>query len=211
MTPELAELVGYFMGDGSLHAKGLRFCVAKDDADVVEHLRDAIAALFGLEADVAARQGYTEVAVNSVPLTLWWEACGFAKLPPAAEHRGKGWVPTSRTPFSIRMIQRSTRHSSAGCSRPTERRRTATSRGSRRARRSAATFRRCCLRWASSRRARSTFRTPTGERTTGLSCACSTSRRRPAISRTSTSSRPASQHRSGRVTIARHRGRTTFP
>jgi ribonucleoside-diphosphate reductase alpha chain len=28
MTPELAELVGYFMGDGSLHAKGLRFCVA---------------------------------------------------------------------------------------------------------------------------------------------------------------------------------------
>ena len=29
MTPELAELVGYFMGDGSLHAKGLRFCVAE--------------------------------------------------------------------------------------------------------------------------------------------------------------------------------------
>ncbi len=93
MTPELAELVGYFMGDGSLHAKGLRFCVAQEDQDVVEHLRDSIAALFGLDADVTAKKGYTEVAVNSVPLTLWWEACGFAKLPPGAEHRGKGWVP----------------------------------------------------------------------------------------------------------------------
>ena len=91
MTPELAELVGYFMGDGSLHAKGLRFCVAREDGDVVEHLVDAIAALFGLEASVTEKDGYTEVAVNSVPLVLWWEACGFAKLPPSAEHSGKGW------------------------------------------------------------------------------------------------------------------------
>ncbi len=93
MTPELAELVGYFMGDGSLHAKGLRFCVSAEDEDVVEHLVDTIAALFGLVADVSPKQGYTEVAVNSVPLVLWWQACGFAKLPPSAEHRGKGWVP----------------------------------------------------------------------------------------------------------------------
>jgi ribonucleoside-diphosphate reductase alpha chain len=91
MTPELAELVGYFMGDGSLHAKGLRFCVAKEDRDVVEHLCDAVAALFGLDATVTEKEGYTEVSVNSVPLVLWWEACGFAKLPPSAEHRGKGW------------------------------------------------------------------------------------------------------------------------
>src|SRR5438034_1573753 len=31
MTADLAELVGYFMGDGSVHAKGLRFCVARED------------------------------------------------------------------------------------------------------------------------------------------------------------------------------------
>jgi ribonucleoside-diphosphate reductase alpha chain len=93
MTPELAEFVGYFMGDGSLHAKGLRLCVSGEDADVVEHVADLGAALFGLEAQVAEKSGYTEVAFNSVPLTLWWEACSFAKLPPAAEHRGKGWVP----------------------------------------------------------------------------------------------------------------------
>ncbi len=91
MTDELAELVGYFMGDGSLHAKGLRFCVAREDDDVVEHIADRVAALFGLDCDIAVRQGYTEVAVNSVPLALWWKACGFSKLPPSAEHSGKGW------------------------------------------------------------------------------------------------------------------------
>src|SRR5881409_2751789 len=74
LTPELAELVGYFMGDGSLHAKGLRFCISQDDPDVVEHLADLGAALFGLDATVTARTGYTEVAFNSVPLVLWWEA-----------------------------------------------------------------------------------------------------------------------------------------
>ncbi len=91
MTAELAELVGYFMGDGSLHAKGLRFCVASKDPDVVEHLCDTGAALFGLDASVTDKRGYTEVAFNSVPLVLWWTACGFAKLPPSAEHSGKGW------------------------------------------------------------------------------------------------------------------------
>ena len=38
MTAALAELVGYFMGDGSLHSRGLRFCVAETDFDVVERL-----------------------------------------------------------------------------------------------------------------------------------------------------------------------------
>jgi ribonucleoside-diphosphate reductase alpha chain len=91
MTAELAEFVGYFMGDGSLHAKGLRLCVAKGDDDVVERLVDLGAALFGLDASIAPKKGYTEVAFNSVPLAVWWEACGFAKLPPSAEHSGKGW------------------------------------------------------------------------------------------------------------------------
>ena len=38
MTNELAEFLGYFMGDGSLHAKGIRLCVAADDFDVAERL-----------------------------------------------------------------------------------------------------------------------------------------------------------------------------
>jgi ribonucleoside-diphosphate reductase alpha chain len=93
MTPQLAELVGYFMGDGSLHAKGLRFCVTKEDPDVVVHLQHLLRHLFHLEAAVEEKQGYVEVSVNSVALTLWWEACGFDKLLPHPEHVGKGHIP----------------------------------------------------------------------------------------------------------------------
>jgi ribonucleoside-diphosphate reductase alpha chain len=91
VTPELAELVGYFMGDGSLHAKGIRLCVAVEDRDVVDRLVELGAELFGISPKVTEQKGYTEVAYNSVPLTMWWEACGFSKLPPSAEHSGKGW------------------------------------------------------------------------------------------------------------------------
>jgi ribonucleoside-diphosphate reductase alpha chain len=93
MTAELAEFVGYFMGDGSLHSKGLRLCVAADDFDVVEHLSRLGKELFGLEAAVSARQGYTEVAFHAVRLAQWWEACGFAKLSPREGHSGKGYTP----------------------------------------------------------------------------------------------------------------------
>ena len=39
MTAALAEIVGYFMGDGSLHSRGLRFCVANTDFDVIERMQ----------------------------------------------------------------------------------------------------------------------------------------------------------------------------
>jgi len=91
MSADLAELVGYFMGDGSLHAKGLRFCVTAADTDVVDRLVQLGRSLFGLDAAIAARQGYTEVAYHSVRLALWWEACGFSKRAPNGEHRGKGY------------------------------------------------------------------------------------------------------------------------
>ena len=91
MNSDLAELVGYFMGDGSLHAKGLRFAVDAKDTDVVDRLTQLGRRLFGLEAAVTDKQGYTEVAFHSVRLTLWWEACGFAKKSPTTSHRGKGY------------------------------------------------------------------------------------------------------------------------
>src|SRR5207244_12370022 len=76
MTPALAEFVGYFMGDGSLPAKGLRLCVSKEDPDVVSRIVGLAKQLFGLDAHVEAKQGYTEVSVHSVALTLSWGACG---------------------------------------------------------------------------------------------------------------------------------------
>ncbi len=95
MTADLAELIGYFMGDGSLHSKGLRFCVTDGDTDVVDRIVNLGRDLFGLEAAVTQQQGYKEVALNSVRLVMWWEACGFAKHSPDPEgaHRGKGYEP----------------------------------------------------------------------------------------------------------------------
>jgi len=93
MTAELAELIGYFMGDGSLHAKGLRFCVSHDDIDVVDHLVRLGKELFGIQATIASKPGYTSVEMNAVQLADWWVANGFAKLLPHEGHTGKGWTP----------------------------------------------------------------------------------------------------------------------
>ena len=91
MTADLAEVVGYFMGDGSLHARGLRFSVTAGDDDVVDRLTDLGRRLFGLDAGRTEKRGYTEVRFDSVRLGLWWEACGFAKHVPTTEQRGKGY------------------------------------------------------------------------------------------------------------------------
>ncbi len=99
VTPELAELVGYFMGDGSLHAKDVRLCVADSDLDVVERLGVIAKELFGLTPTVTAQEGYREVTLQSMRLARWWQAAGFAKNLPRADHTGKGWVP--RIPSAI--------------------------------------------------------------------------------------------------------------
>ena len=99
VTPELAELVGYFMGDGSLHSKELRFCVSPQDADLADHLASAGAALFSLEPKVTRKPSYIEVCFTSVRLVMWWEACGFAKLAAGEGHRGKGWL--ARIPDAV--------------------------------------------------------------------------------------------------------------
>ena len=99
VTPELAELAGYFMGDGSLHAKGIRLCVADTDLDVAERLQVLAKSLFGLDAVVTAQEGYREVLLPSVRLARWWQAAGLAKALPSEDHQGKGWVP--RLPSAI--------------------------------------------------------------------------------------------------------------
>ncbi len=96
---ELAELVGYFMGDGSLHAKGIRLCVAEQDTDVVERLGVLSKSLFNLEPVVTPQQGYAEVTLQSIRLARWWKAAGFAKNLPGLDHAGKGWTP--RVPAAV--------------------------------------------------------------------------------------------------------------
>ncbi len=99
MTPELGELVGYFMGDGSLHARGLRFRVTSEDFDVVERLEYLVKECFGLATKVTPRSGYTEVRVDSVRVVLWWEACGFAKLSPVEGQKGTRY--TAHVPNAV--------------------------------------------------------------------------------------------------------------
>ncbi len=101
VTGDLAEVVGYFMGDGSLHAKGVRLCVADTDLDVVAHLCVLVKDLFGIEPVVTQQEGYQEVTLQSVRLARWWQAAGFTKILPEGrqDHKGKGWVP--RIPSAI--------------------------------------------------------------------------------------------------------------
>ena len=98
VTPELAELVGYFMGDGSLHAKGIRLCVANTDLDVAERLGVLAKDLFGLDRRHAAG-GYQELTLHSVRLARWWQAAGFAKSLP--EHRSQRPGMGPRIPSAI--------------------------------------------------------------------------------------------------------------
>jgi len=93
MTPELAEFIGYFMGDGSLHSRGLRFCVANGDFDVMDQLERLGKGLFGIQALSVPHESYVSVEFNSVRLVEWWEASGFAKRRPSEGHRGKGYTP----------------------------------------------------------------------------------------------------------------------
>ncbi len=92
VNADLAELVGYFMGDGSLHAKGIRFCVADTDPDVEDRVTVLAKGLLGLTPVVTSQQGYREVTLQSVRLARWWQAAGFAKgLPVRGRwHRTRG-------------------------------------------------------------------------------------------------------------------------
>ena len=99
VNADLAELAGYFMGDGSLHAKGIRLCVSDTDLDVAERLSVLSKELFGLSPVVTQQEGYREVTLQSVRLARWWQAAGFGKILPGTDHTGKGWVP--RVPSAI--------------------------------------------------------------------------------------------------------------
>jgi ribonucleoside-diphosphate reductase alpha chain len=99
VTPELAELVGYFMGAGSLLASGIRVRVADADLDVVERLRVLAKDLFHLEPTVTHTEGHQDVLLASARLARWWQAAGFSKTRSGADHTGKGWSP--RIPSAI--------------------------------------------------------------------------------------------------------------
>jgi len=85
MTIELAELVGYVMGSGSLQSGGLQMTVSTGNDEVVERLGHLAKVLFGLEARVITQSGCDEVHLDAVRLAMWWDACGFSKRRPIAD------------------------------------------------------------------------------------------------------------------------------
>ena len=105
LTSDLAELVGYFMGSGTLNSRGLRLTVSQDDTDVRHRLVALARQLFNVKATAADKGGSLEVTLHSVPLAMWWQACGFAKHHPSTDARGKSYV--SQVPDAILGIERS--------------------------------------------------------------------------------------------------------
>jgi ribonucleotide reductase alpha subunit/intein/homing endonuclease len=94
ITPELAYLVGFFMGDGSLKQRSMRLSVS--DPELKEELVRRIREVFGVEPrllqDPRSRRLWS-VEIHSKLLVEFWQKNGFNKIPARPGHRGKGYQP----------------------------------------------------------------------------------------------------------------------
>ncbi len=93
MSAELAELVGYFMGDGSLHEKGLRFSITNEDIEVENRIKYLCYQLFNIECKIDKSTECHSVDLHSTHIMRWWIDCGFSKVKPEETHIGKGYIP----------------------------------------------------------------------------------------------------------------------
>jgi ribonucleoside-diphosphate reductase alpha chain len=81
MTAELAELIGYFMGDGKVSGRGLRFFVPGGDYDVIDHLERTVKSLFGAALEAGPEKGFVCAEIASARLAEWWRTNGFDTRP----------------------------------------------------------------------------------------------------------------------------------
>ncbi len=94
MTADLAYLLGFFMGDGSLKTRSLRFAISDEASE--KWLTELLQKTFGVTPTVALDERSPKLKsleVHSVNLVAFWQQNGFAKIAPHAEHRGKGYQP----------------------------------------------------------------------------------------------------------------------
>ncbi|MCI5114697.1 MAG: hypothetical protein D3921_09455 [Candidatus Electrothrix sp. AW1] len=84
LTPELSEIVGYFIANGCLSRQGenpygrLCFSLPKSYPDVV----DKVCSFFkhiGIHAFTSEKENYFDITFHSVLLGNWWNECGFNK------------------------------------------------------------------------------------------------------------------------------------
>ncbi|MFQ6040884.1 MAG: adenosylcobalamin-dependent ribonucleoside-diphosphate reductase, partial [Candidatus Poribacteria bacterium] len=81
MTPELAELLGFYIGDGYLkERRGLGIAVDSRDSDIVGRLKEVIAQTFNLDAHVEdTGRNCLTVWAGSYFIPRWMRANGLAK------------------------------------------------------------------------------------------------------------------------------------
>ncbi|MBI4637203.1 MAG: hypothetical protein HY727_12710 [Candidatus Rokubacteria bacterium] len=81
LTPELAELIGLYIGDGSNHRDGIRFTVGSDCPEVVERITMVSQRLFGKTPTVSAyrEERAVEVALLSRQIKEWFGFLGVTK------------------------------------------------------------------------------------------------------------------------------------
>ncbi len=94
MTPELAYLVGLFMGDGSLKSRTLRFSLS--NAAHIRHVQRLLQQVFGIQGTIVddpRSKHLKSLEVHSRNVVEFWKRNGFAKRAPNPQHHGKGYRP----------------------------------------------------------------------------------------------------------------------
>ncbi|HEX8770383.1 MAG TPA: LAGLIDADG family homing endonuclease, partial [Acidimicrobiales bacterium] len=84
MTPQLAELVGFFMGSGAVREDEIVLTVDASDFEVVERLERLGKEAFDRAARVSFHGVSVELSFAGEDLAAWWTACGFDRRASAA-------------------------------------------------------------------------------------------------------------------------------
>jgi ribonucleoside-diphosphate reductase alpha chain len=83
LTPELAELIGIYIGDGANHQDGIRFSISEtDDPDLIERIADISIKVFGKKTVISRgkRKGSVEVSLLSVVIKQWFAKSKITKI-----------------------------------------------------------------------------------------------------------------------------------
>ena len=88
LTPELAELIGLYIGDGSNHRDGIRFTVGDDCPEVVARIKELSLALFEKNPSVSRYSGGNafEVSILSRQVKEWFAFLGITKVSSLEAH-----------------------------------------------------------------------------------------------------------------------------
>jgi len=79
LTPELSELIGLYIADGSNHQDGIRFTVGKHEAEVVDRINNLSMILFGKMPSSVEFESVFEVGILSVQIKEWLNFLGLLK------------------------------------------------------------------------------------------------------------------------------------